>query len=99
MLCEEKTTNRQLGCATKLKRLQKKHMKENLKIPSSFIQRNPWQKNTNPLWPATTFTLKRNIDKFNFPSRLPKDEMSRLLPLLSGAEMRFFSQGKAAFFE
>src|SRR5579883_1785136 len=25
--------------------------------------------------------------------------MSRLLPLLSGAEMRFFSQGKAAFFE
>lgn len=63
-------------------------MKENPKLPTSFLESNPWQKKSHPIWPATTFTLKRNIARFNFPSRLSKDEMNRLIPLLAGVHTR-----------
>lgn len=31
---------------------------------------HPWEKNTNSIWLASTISLHRNIDKFNFPQKL-----------------------------
>ncbi len=72
--------------------------KENPKFPSAFIQSNPWQKQSNPIWPATSFNLKRNMARFNFPSRLGKDEMNRLAPLLVASLQRILGKEEAQFF-
>lgn len=73
-------------------------MKENPKLPSSFIESNPWKKKSHPIWPATTFTLKRNIARFNFPPRLSKGEMGRLLSLLSDSHLKVFGNEQAVFY-
>lgn len=73
-------------------------MKENPKLPSSFIQNNPWQKKSHPIWPATSFNLKRNIARFNFPSRLAKEELNRLLPLLTNAHQQILGKENVQFF-
>ncbi len=46
---------------------------------------NPWEKNSNSIWLATTLTLHRNIDKFNFPHRLDTEKRRLVLEILTGA--------------
>ena len=44
----------------------------NFITPPSFDQ--PWEKNSNSIWLASTLSLHRNIDKFNFPHRLDTEK-------------------------
>ena len=43
-----------------------------------------WEKNTNSIWLASTISLHRNIDKFNFPQRLDTEKRKLVLELITG---------------
>ncbi len=73
-------------------------MKDHSKLPPFLIQHNPWQKKSNPIWPATSFHLRRNLARFNFPPRLSKEEMNRLLPLLADAQLRALHGKEGQFY-
>lgn len=57
--------------------------KENDK-PNPIIKQNmPWEKNDNNIWLASTINLHRNIQKFNFPSKLNMERRKQVVSLLS----------------
>jgi protein-arginine kinase len=39
-----------------------------------FKLEQPWSSNDNPIWIASTVRINRNIEKFNFPSKLDTDK-------------------------
>lgn len=52
--------------------------------PNPIINQNkPWQNNDNNIWLASTINLHRNIEKFNFPSKLNTDRRKQVVSLLS----------------
>lgn len=44
--------------------------------------KSPWQNNGNAIWLGSTLSLQRNIEKFNFPSRLEADKRKQLLSII-----------------
>lgn len=57
--------------------------KENDK-PNPIIQQNkPWENNDNNIWLASTITLHRNFEKFNFPGKLNTDRRKQVVSLVS----------------
>jgi len=58
-------------------------MKEKKPLPKSFYSHTPWDENTNPLWPATSFYLHRNFKGNLFPSKLSEAQASKLVERLS----------------
>jgi protein arginine kinase len=42
-----------------------------------------WSQNSNPIWLATQLRLQRNIEKFNFPQKLPAEKRKQLVSLVS----------------
>ncbi len=44
-----------------------------------------WEKNTNAIWLASTLSLHRNLDKFNFPKRLDTEKRRLVLDIVTGA--------------
>ncbi len=44
---------------------------------------NPWKSTDNLIWIGSTMTLLRNLEKFNFPSKLPTDKRKQIVSLLS----------------
>jgi protein arginine kinase len=44
----------------------------------------PWEKNDNVIWLASTLKLRRNIEKFKFPSKLELDRKKHIFSLLTG---------------
>lgn len=63
--------------------MEKKVMKENKSRPFSLCKNKIWSKNENPLWLASTMQLYRNIEKFNFPSKLDAERSKQLLNFTS----------------
>lgn len=57
--------------------------KENDKPNPIINQNKPWQNNDNNIWLASTINLHRNIEKFNFPSKLSTDRRKQVVSLLS----------------
>lgn len=49
------------------------------------VSAKPWERNTNSIWLASTIHLYRNMDRFNFPSRLDNEKKSLVLELILGA--------------
>lgn len=49
------------------------------------VFKNPWEKNTNSIWLASTLCLHRNIDKFQFPTHLDTEKRRLVANLLLGA--------------
>ena len=45
----------------------------------------PWEKNTNSIWLASTLSLHRNMDKFNFPQRLDSEKRRLVADLMAGS--------------
>jgi protein arginine kinase len=43
----------------------------------------PWNVNSNTIWLASSLTLLRNLEKFNFPGKLSTDKRKALLTLIS----------------
>lgn len=44
---------------------------------------NPWLKNSNSIWLGSSLTLIRNLEKSNFPGKLPDDKKKQIVSLLS----------------
>lgn len=49
----------------------------------SICSQSPWLNNSNSIWLASTLTLSRNLEKFNFPGKLPEDKGKQIITLLS----------------
>jgi len=61
---------------------------ENLEFPPSLLNHLPWDQTANPIWPATVFTLRRNLAKYNFPHKLEKHQLDQTLTLLKEALLK-----------
>lgn len=48
-----------------------------------IFQQNPWNHNANTIWLASTITLNRNIEKFNFPGKLSTDKRKQIISLIN----------------
>lgn len=44
---------------------------------------NPWNNNSNNIWMGSKITLHRNLEKFNFPGKLPTDKRKQIMALIS----------------
>ncbi len=53
------------------------------KAPPLICRQNPWSHNANTIWLASTITLNRNIEKFNFPGKLPTDKRKQIISLIN----------------
>jgi protein arginine kinase len=51
-------------------------------LPDSLLHHIPWNENVDPIWPASSFFLHRNIVGYNFPSKLTPSSSKDLLALL-----------------
>ncbi len=60
-------------------------MKEKPDLPASLFEQTPWQDEVNPIWPASSFTLHRNIARYNFPPKLQAAQAGRVLEAVQGA--------------
>ena len=57
-------------------------MKEKNNLPDAILHHIPWDSNSNPIWPASSFFLHRNIAKYPFPGKLNESQSLELLPHL-----------------
>lgn len=69
-------------------------MTEKSDLPSFLLDQTPWGLQDNNIWQATTFTLRRNLLKYDFPSKISKVDAQELLSrlkkiLFSLKEMEF----------
>jgi len=48
-----------------------------------FSFKEPWDKNENAIWIASTVTLNRNLEKFKFPLKLSGEKKNQILSLIS----------------
>ncbi len=67
-------------------------MKDPAELASVFLDHNPWQLKSNPIWSTTIFQCKRNVARSNFPARLSSEEMNRLFQLLEQSVAKFFGK-------
>jgi len=44
---------------------------------------NPWRNNSNSIWLASTLSLNRNLEKFNFPNKLPEEKRKHILDMIT----------------
>ncbi|MFQ5729248.1 MAG: protein arginine kinase [Waddliaceae bacterium] len=63
-------------------------MTKNNDVHSALYQNKPWANNKNNIWLASTINLKRNLEKFSFPSKLDKDRCSQIISLVSNELLR-----------
>lgn len=54
-------------------------MTEKPDLPPSLLEHTPWLDEVNPIWPASTFTLHRNLARYNFPPKMQKVHSLRVL--------------------
>lgn len=57
-------------------------MTEKIKLPQSLLEHTPWEKESNPVWLATSFLLRRNLSKFNFPLKMDDRQFDQTLSSL-----------------
>lgn len=48
-----------------------------------ICHQSPWRNNPSSIWLASTLTLSRNLEKFNFPGKLSEDKSKQIITLLS----------------
>lgn len=60
-------------------------MSDDLHLPETILKSIPWSELANTIWPASSFTLHRNIAEFPFPSKLTNSNSSKLLSKLQTA--------------
>lgn len=57
-------------------------MKEKAELPPSLLEHVPWEKDSNPIWPASAFLLRRNLGKFFFVPKMEKQQMQQTIDML-----------------
>ena len=58
-------------------------MTEKPNIPPFLFEHTPWESGPNTIWPATSFTLHRNLARYNFPPKLSPDHFKQILTILT----------------
>ena len=58
-------------------------MKDKNNNNSLLCQKQPWDSNDNSIWLASTVGFHRNIEKYNFPSKLSNDRKKQIISLTS----------------
>lgn len=61
---------------------------EDGQLPVFLSEKNPWKSNNNSIWLASTISLSRNIEKFNFPGKLNSDRQKSLIGLISDSLLK-----------
>jgi len=57
-------------------------MAEKSNLPPYLLQHTLWENEINPIWLSTTFTLHRNLAKFNFPPKINAAQMTQTCSLI-----------------
>lgn len=57
-------------------------MTEKSNLPSYLLEHTLWENEVNPIWLSTTFTLHRNLAKYNFPPKTNASEIVQICGLL-----------------
>ncbi len=57
-------------------------MTEKNSLPSALLEHVPWEEETNPIWPASSFILHRNINKYFFPPKLNEAQFKQIASIL-----------------
>ncbi len=60
-------------------------MPEKSQLPEAILHHTPWDKDSNPIWPATSFFLHRNIAQYSFPHKLTEPQSLQVLNILRQA--------------
>ncbi len=57
-------------------------MTEKHNLPTTLFEHTPWLDEVNPIWPASSFTLHRNLARYNFPPKLQAPQSMRIFNAL-----------------
>lgn len=57
-------------------------MTEKAKLPQALLDHLPWEKETNPIWLSSSFTLHRNLARYLFPPKLDEMQMQQIASAL-----------------
>ncbi|MBI3236689.1 MAG: protein arginine kinase, partial [Chlamydiales bacterium] len=57
-------------------------MKEKSNLPKTLLEHIPWEERSNPIWPASSFILHRNINKHLFPGKMDETALKQSASLL-----------------
>ncbi len=57
-------------------------MTEKAKLPQAILDHLPWEKETNPIWLSSSFTLHRNLARYLFPPKLDEKQMQQIASAL-----------------
>ncbi len=60
-------------------------MKENNELPTFLLEHTPWENETNPIWPASSMVLRRNLARHIFPGKQTEVQAAQVLGLLKEA--------------
>ena len=63
-------------------------MTEKKPLPKPFYTHAPWDENTNPLWPATSFYLQRNYTGNLFPHKMNEERSIKIIEQISQLMLR-----------
>ncbi len=63
-------------------------MKENNHLPKALLEHIPWEQETNPIWPASSFILHRNINKYFFPPKMNEAHFQQTATILQNSLLR-----------
>ncbi len=56
-----------------------------MSLPPSILEHTPWENESNPIWPASSFVLHRNLAKHLFPPKLGEMQAGQVLHLVKEA--------------
>jgi protein arginine kinase len=60
-------------------------MSEKSELPSFLLEHTLWENEASPIWPASSFILHRNLNKYNFPSKLDEPGFLQTFELIKNA--------------
>jgi protein arginine kinase len=63
-------------------------MTEKINVPPFLVEKKPWGKKINTIWPSSTLTLRRNLNQYDFPSKLSNLESEQLLSHLKNSLLK-----------
>ncbi len=63
-------------------------MTEKNSLPQALLEHIPWEQETNPIWPASSFILHRNLAKYLFPPKMNESQFKQTLSILQNSLMK-----------
>lgn len=60
-------------------------MENNSSLPPKILSKSPWSNARDPIWPATSLAIHRNIHSYCFPKKLSEVEAGQILEMIIGA--------------